>query len=224
MFLSYLLKKRPKQLLEVVGELNKLLLKIKEKQDKGRGIRLKKKDKVKEKLEKGEYLPKKEYEAARNERLKDRPQPPRRERKPREEDGGKKPYQKREGTDARGPRDRKPFDKHADRDRKPFGRRDESDRGKKPRMQSQDVTESLSKPYDRKQHSKQPRAPREAPADPQPEPFQKQLNKKEANLKVKELKKEKAPGLHPSWAAKLEQLDKDLHVKFVQNQMFSFDN
>ena len=215
--MSYLLKKRPKQLLEVVDELNKLLLKIREKQEKGKDVRLKKKDKVREKIEKGEYLPKKEYEAARNEKLKDKPLPAKRERKPREEGGGKKPFQRREATDSR-----KPFDRQHGRDRKPFDKHQQRELGKKPRVHSQDLTESLSKPYDRKQH---PKFQKQARAEePEADGFEKQLNKKEANQKVKDLKNQKPQGLHPSWAAKLEQLDKDLHVKFVQNQMFSFDD
>ncbi len=221
--MSYLLKKRPKQLVEVVDELNGLLQKIREKQEKGKGIRQKKKDKVREKIEKGEYLPKKDYEAARNEKLKDRPQPAKRDRRQREEGGGKKPFQRNDRLETRGPRDRKPFDKQASHDRKPFDKHPQAGEGKKPRVQSQDLTESLSKPYDRKQHPKHQKPPRDAQTDPV-DGFEKQLNKKEANLKVKELKKDNPKTLHPSWAAKLEQLDKDLHVKFVQNQMFAFDD
>lgn len=217
--MSYLLKKRPKQLLEVVDELNRLLLKVREKQEKGKDIRMKKKDKVREKIEKGEYLPKKEYEAARNEKLKDKPLPAKRERKQREVGGGKQPFQRREPAERR---DRKPFDKQNSRDRKPFGKHQQAEQGKKPRVHSQDLTESLSKPYDRKQHPKNLK--QSGDGEPQTDGFQKQLNKKEANQKVKDLKKPKPQGLHPSWAAKLEQQDKDLHVKFVQNQMFSFDD
>lgn len=203
----YLLVKRPTQYKQALQTISELLEKVKAKIEKTKSVRVDKKTKVKEKMEQGEYLPKDVYEAARKEKLEKRAKA----KEERKKETVKEPKADgEEETEETG--EKKKFDKkrgRPDRVDKPF-KKDfkKGEDGFKPKWNKDKDASSFGD-----------KGKRNAPA---------YEDKKYQNDKIKQFKNQKAnephapANLHPSWEAKKQQLERDTHIKFVQNKVFEF--
>lgn len=188
-----MLIKRPTQYKAELAKLEHLLEKVQAKIAKTKSVRVDKKTRIKEKMENGEYLPKDVYEATRKAKL-EKSGHPKAEKETSEKTEVKERKEKRDFK-----RGDKPFKKGFNKDEK----------GNKTKWNKE-------KGEDRPDRA----------ANKQQKDFSD--HKKQKNDKIKDFKKEKAKEqdapkkLHPSWEAKKDQIDRDTHIKFVQNEIFEF--
>lgn len=224
----YILQKKPTQYKAAIQEINSLLEKVKAKIEKTKAVRVDKKTKIKEKMQVGEYLPKDVYEEQRKAKkeklLADRAE---REAKKALEMKERKEKRAKEGKDEDDEEDgsRKKEFKRGDKGDKPFKKEFKKD-FKKDGGDAKGKWGKDSAPgkFDKGKFGK----------DGAPGKFDKGKkfpayeDKRAANDKIKQFKKDQAQDsqpsvkLHPSWEAKKEQIDRDTHIKFVQNPVFEF--
>ncbi len=203
-FTFYVLQKKPAQYKAAVQDMGGLLAKVRAKIEKTKAVRVDKKTKVKEKMETGEYLPKDVYEAQRQaKREKLLAERAEREAKKALEKKEKKEKQKEDGDDEEGESHGKKEFKRSDRPIKKEFKKEGADG--KTKWNKDRATGKFDK-------GKKPAWE----------------DKRGANDKVKQFKRDKAQEetpavkLHPSWEAKKQQVDRDTHIKFVQNEVFEF--
>lgn len=202
-----MLKKRPTQYTKTLAECSALLEKVRAKVDKSKLTRVDKKTKIKEKMENGEYLPRDVYEAQRKAKLEKRAQEQAAKKKEAKEDGT-------ENTENTG---------HEQNEKKPFKKPFKSINGEKTEFKKGKNDEKKTQNWKKDKENHQKGGENwKTKGNSQIE------HKKHQNDKIKEFKKEKAqekPGvqkLHPSWEARKMQVDRDSHIKFVNNEIFEF--
>lgn len=202
-----MLKKRPTQYTKTLAECSALLEKVRTKVDKSKLTRVDKKTKIKEKMENGEYLPRDVYEAQRKAKLEKRAQEQTAKKKEAKEDGT-------ENTENAG---------HEQNEKKPFKKPFKSINGEKTEFKKGKNDEKKTQNWKKDKENHQKGGENwKTKGNTQIE------HKKYQNDKIKEFKKEKAqekPGvqrLHPSWEARKMQVDRDSHIKFVNNEIFEF--
>lgn len=233
-----MLTKRPKQYTKTIDELKELLSKIKVKVEKGKGVRMRKKDKVRDKLQSGEYLPKEVYEIQRQAKLEVLSEKMKKE--------GKTLNLGKKTRDAKGNDKRKTFSKikkdKEGRGNKFGGPSRDKFGGKEPRAFKGDrkgkETEGEAqgnyekKAYEKKPFEKKPfkkfgdedtRQPRENKWNDKSKE-KRDFNSKVIDKKAKGDNKQpaKPKTLHPSWEAKNQQRAQETNIKFAQNEIFEF--
>ena len=216
-FLHHILTHKHKQYIDTIKEVKGLLESVNKKINKNKEGRVKKKDVVKEKIESGTYLPKKAYNESREIKLKEKGiVVGAANEKTKKVDAKKKNVIKVKQISKDTPSQKKTGEKEwKKKEGKPL---------KSPRTLQTDATQTSKpeKPYKKD-------STRTSSFDNKKPQSSKSWKDKSApfsqnNSKTSQYPQPEGPKqLHPSWQAKKDQKEKDMHIKFVQNPIFTFD-